>query len=108
MHGFDDPKDPDTVKIIEEKWHARIRPFVRCIEVLLREVNPTGIAMGDMGNRYAILNGLLAHTLDLLQRGKIKNTSQFKEKLTDNFIFRTDAQNHMIFGDPAVRLRIPI
>jgi hypothetical protein len=106
LHGFDDPNSPDSPRIMGEKWHPRIQPFVGALESLL-QVNPTGMAMGDMGRQYNFLNARLTDAFDLLKRGKIRNTSQFQAGLSDTFIYRTDAQNYMIFGDPAARLRIP-
>jgi hypothetical protein len=42
-----------------------------------------------------------------LRKGKIKETPEFYRKLVSTIITRDDAQNYMILGDPAVRLRIP-
>lgn len=101
LHGFADPKSPHIL----DRWHSRIVPFVDAVDKLLK-VQPTGLAMANMNKRYDITNALLTSTLDRIQKGKIKITPDFHTKLAEAFITRSDAQNYMIFGDPAVRLRI--
>ena len=102
LYGFDDPDSPHLL----EFWHPRIAPFVKAVDTMLR-VQPIGQAMAEMSKRYDIGNALLTSTYDRLQRGKIQVTPQFLTRLASAFITRSDAQNYMIFGDPAVRLRIP-
>jgi hypothetical protein len=101
LHGFADPSDP----YILDRWHPRIEPFVRAVDILLK-VQPAGLAMAAMSKRYDIGNALLTSTVDRLQRGKIQITPEFHARLVDAFITRNDAQNYFVFGDPAVRLRI--
>jgi hypothetical protein len=102
LHGFDDPNDPSIL----EKWHPRIAPFVFAVNTLLKETNPIGMAMVEMNKRYDITNAILTSTLDRLARGKIRINSDYFSRIADTFITRSDAQNYMVFGDPAVRLRI--
>lgn len=102
LHGFDDPESPHLL----DRWHPRIAPFVRAIDMLLG-VQPVGLAMADMNKRYDLGNALLTNTIDRLQRGTIAITPEFHSRLVNAFIMRTDAQNYMVFGDPAVSLRIP-
>ncbi len=101
LHGFDDPKSPYPV----ERWNVRIQPFLKSIEALLN-VMPIGLAMNDMNTRYDIENARLTLMYDRLQRGKVKDIIDFQLKLSDSFLSRTDAQNYMVFGDPAAHLRI--
>lgn len=101
LHGFADPKNPHIL----DRWHPRIAPFVDALNVLLK-VQPVGLAMASMNTRYDITNALLTSTYDRLQKGKIKMTADYHALLADAFISRSDAQNYMIFGDPAVHLRI--
>lgn len=102
LHGFDDPEAPHVL----DKWHPRIEPFVYALNELLR-VQPAGLAMANMNMRYNVMNARLTSTFDRLQRGKLQVTPEFRNRLGDAFILRSDAQNYMIFGDPATRLRIP-
>jgi hypothetical protein len=102
LHGFDDPDDPHII----ERWHPRIAPFVRSVETLL-QMQPVGLAMSDMNKRYDLGNAQLASTYDRMQKKKIKLTPEFHASLVNAFITRNDAQNYMVFGDPAARLRIP-
>jgi hypothetical protein len=62
--------------------------------------------MAEMNKRYDITNAVLTSTLDRLKRGKMQISSQFYSRIADTFITRSDAQNYMIFGDPAARLRM--
>lgn len=102
LHGFDDPNNPHIL----ERWHPRIAPFVKIINMLLA-VQPIGLAMADMNKRYDLGNAQLTSIFDRLKRGKIQMTEDFQIRLANAFIHRSDAQNYMVFGDPAVRLRIP-
>jgi hypothetical protein len=102
LHGFADPQN----RHILDRWHPRIEPFVHAVRTLLR-VGPTGLAMANMNKKYDIGNALLTGTFDRLRKGKLKLTPDFYTRLTSTFITRSDAQNYMIFGDPAARLRIP-
>ncbi len=103
MHGFiDDPNHPDII----DRWHRRIEPFVSALNSLL-EVQPVGLAMASMNKRYDVQNAMLTNTYDRIRKGKQKVTPELHERLSDSFITRSDAQNYMVFGDPAVRLRIP-
>ncbi len=102
LHGFEDPESPHLL----ERWHPRMTPFVKAVDTLLK-VQPSGIAMADMNKRYDLTNAQLTSTFDRLKRKKLEVTEKFQIQLANAFIFRSDAQNYMIFGDPAVRLRIP-
>jgi hypothetical protein len=102
LHGFTDAEDPHIL----ERWHPRIEPFVDAVNQLLR-VQPSGLAMQDMNNRYSVCNALITNTYDRQKRGKLKWDAALEARFLDNWITRGDAQNYMIFGDPAVRLRIP-
>lgn len=102
LHGFADAEAPHTL----DRWHKRIAPFVRAVNQLLG-VQPSGLAMEDMHKRYSICNALITNTYDRQRRGKLKWDAELEARFLDTWITRSDAQNYMIFGDPAVRLRIP-
>jgi hypothetical protein len=102
LHGFADPGEPQTL----DRWHTRIEPFVAAINRLLG-VQPSGLAMEDMNNRYSVCNAILTNTYDRQQRGTLKWTDELGRRFLDYWIIRSDAQNYMIFGDPAAHLRIP-
>lgn len=102
LHGFADAADP----FILDRWHTRITPFKKAVDQLLG-VQPSGLAMEDMNKRYSICNALITNTYDRQRRGKLKWTDSLRKRFLDNWIVRGDAQNYMVFGDPAARLRIP-
>jgi hypothetical protein len=102
LHGFTDATAPETL----DRWHNRIQPFVSAARMLL-DVQASGLAMQAMNERYAALNTLLANTYDRIQRGTMQWTPTSQARFLDSWITRGDAQNYMIFGDPAARLRLP-
>lgn len=102
LHGFADPNNP--IPALGERWNARIEPFLQSIFRML-SVEPVSYAMADMSTRYNTTNAQLSATFDLLQKKpdfQVPHT-----QLVDLFLTRSDAQNYMIYGDPAVCLRIP-
>lgn len=102
LHGFDDPENPHLL----ERWHPRIAPYKKAIDILLK-CQPTGLAMADMNKRFDLGNAVLTTTFDRIRRGRLTLTPELNERLSSAFILRSDAQNYMVFGDPAARLRIP-
>jgi hypothetical protein len=101
LDGFDDPDAPHPVG----PRHPRIEPFVFAVTELLR-VQPAGLAMANMNARYNIENVRLTNIYDRLQRRRLEWTPEVRRRLGDAFILRSDAQNYLVFGDPAARLRI--
>jgi hypothetical protein len=101
LHGFDDPDSPHLI----EPYDMRIAPFAQALNKLLR-VEPVGRAMEDMNQRYTVTNAQLTGAWDRLQRGRIQATPEFWSRVASTFITRSDAQNYLVFGDPAARLRI--
>lgn len=102
LHGFADPSEPHTL----DRWHARIAPFKKAVDQLLG-VQPTGLAMEGINERYALCNALLASSYDRVQKGTMTWTDESLASLLDTWITRGDAQNYMMFGDPAASLRLP-
>jgi hypothetical protein len=101
LHAFDDPNNPFTI----ERAHPRLEPFASALDSLLT-VHPLGLALERMNKRYAVGNALLSSLLDQMQRGLVVN-EDLQARIADIFIFRSDAQNYLVFGDPAARPRIP-
>ena len=101
LHAFTDPDDPN----IFDRWHPRIVPFKTAIEGLLN-VDPCGRSMEEMNNQYSVGNAFLSSTYDRLQKQPTKWTPEMKTRFVNAWIRRNDAMNYLIFGDPAVRLRI--
>ena len=103
LDAFDDP-NPNP---FATKWHTRMAPFVSAVKTLMGDFNPVGIAMEDMNKRYNVCNSLLTSCLDeqrrLLAIGKPLEWKEFFDQIVEVFILRSDAQNYMVFGDPAVR-----
>jgi hypothetical protein len=102
LHGFADASQPHTV----DRWHTRIAPFKRAVDQLLG-VQPSGLAMEGINERYSLCNALLTSTNDRIQRGTMTWTEEAKAGFVDTWITRGDAQNYLIFGDPAASLRLP-
>jgi hypothetical protein len=101
LHGFDDPELPFPTGL----WDRRIAPFVQALNRLLA-VEPVGRAMATMNDRYSTTNAILTGAYDRLRRGRVQQTPEFWSKLAETFVVRSDAQNYLVFGDPAARLRI--
>jgi hypothetical protein len=62
--------------------------------------------MAEMHGRYNYTNGILTGVYDRIQRGRLEVTPAYRAQLASTFVTRSDAQNYLIFGDPAARLRI--
>ncbi|HOC00653.1 MAG TPA: hypothetical protein PKM43_18140, partial [Verrucomicrobiota bacterium] len=103
LHAF---ADPETREILD-RWHTRIEPFLAAVDRLLADGQASALAMEDMAHRYTICNTLITNTYDRERRGKVKWTPKERASFLDNWITRSDAQNYMVFGDPAARLSIP-
>lgn len=102
LHGFADPNEPPTA----DRWTARIQPYLQAVDRLLG-VQPSGLALEGMSKRLNVANQLLMIYYDRQRRGTLDVTADSNRRLVDHWIFRSDAQNYMVFGDPAARLRIP-
>ncbi len=76
-------------------------PFRNCIGRILRG-EPVGHATKDFSEKYAALSATLADQLDETRPAPRPDD----EKLAWTWIERNDAQNYILLGDPAVRLRI--
>jgi hypothetical protein len=102
LHAFTDQDDP----YIMDRWHARISPFVHAVNMLLG-VQPSGLAMETMNQKYSVCNAMLTNAYDRQRRGRLQWTPDLVRRFVDTWIIRGDAQNYMVFGDPAARLRMP-
>jgi hypothetical protein len=76
-------------------------PFHNCIERILRG-EPVGHATKDFSEKYAALSATLADLLDETRPGPRPKD----EEVAWSWIERNDAQNYVLLGDPAVRLRV--
>lgn len=103
LHGFTDPKN----RHLRDRWHRRIAPFKSAVEGIVT-VDPAGLAMKLMNERYVASNAVLTSFYDRQQRGAIAWTPERRKRLVDQWIVRGDAQNFMVLGDPAARLRVPV
>jgi hypothetical protein len=103
MHGFTDAASPDIL----ERWHNRMAPFVHAIDEIL-SVQPAALGMQMMNDRYTTTNAILSGTYDRQRRGTLTWTDELAARFIDTWIIRSDAQNYMVLGDPAARLRIPL
>ncbi len=99
LHGFDDPDDPD----LGERWSPRLKPFMDALQTLLT-VQPVGLALQNMNVRFNNANAYLTNIFDT---SGFNIRPDLMPRVASTYIFRNDAQNYMVFGDPAARLRIP-
>ena len=102
LHGFDDPTKSDE---IIEKWNNRITPFITCCESIL-SMEPIGRSLTELNKRYDTINAILTNIIDQAKKNRIGLSTNFYSRLTDLFITRSDAQNYMVFGDPAVNVKL--
>lgn len=102
LHGFNDPENPYQANL----WSSRITPYKKAVEVLLG-CQPVGLAMSDLNKRFDYANAQLTLSFDRMVRRKQVLTPTQRKQLANTFIFRSDAQNYLVFGDPAASLRIP-
>lgn len=100
--GFTDAQRP----MLTRRWHSRIAPFRSAVERLL-EVTPAGFALEKMNQKYATTNAILTNQYDEEKSGEIVWSADTRATLVDTWLSRGDAQNFMVLGDPAARLRIP-
>ncbi len=77
---------------------AKFRNFLT--RVMIGE--PVGHATKDFSDRYAVLSAELLGNLDETQPGPKPSDAE----LAWAWIERNDAQNYVILGDPAARLRV--
>jgi hypothetical protein len=101
LHGITDPADV----YLTDRWSPRIAPFQQAVDQLMN-ARPPGLAISDLHARANICNAQLTATYDRIQRGSYPQADNFKVRLANLFITRSDAQNYMILGDPAVQLRM--
>jgi hypothetical protein len=66
---------------------------------------PLGAAMEYFNQRYAALAVALTSQLQLV-RSRVIPDDAFKTELMSNWLEHNDARNYVIFGDPAVRVRM--
>jgi hypothetical protein len=102
LHGFTNARAPD----IDDRWHNRIQPFVSAVTQLLA-LQPSGLAMQDMSKRFNVINATFTATVERQRLGKQQWSPEKKASLLDRWLIRGDAQNYMVMGDPAARLRLP-
>lgn len=98
-----------TIGHVERAWGSSIvtggagpqlLPFANTIGAVLDGL-PVGYATKDFNERYAVLSVDLSSLLE-----EIGNGAQVPDQeLAQAWIERNDAQNYVILGDPAVRLR---
>jgi hypothetical protein len=82
---------------------AQLLPFENLIGYILAG-KPVGHATKDFSERFASLSAELLNLLDRTQPGDPPS----EESLAWTWIERNDAQNYVVLGDPAVRLRVDL
>ncbi len=80
---------------------AQLQPYRNLIGRILSG-EPIGNSTKDFSDKYAALSAELLSRLDATQPGEVMN----EKDLAWTWIERNDAQNYVVLGDPAVRLRV--
>ena len=101
LQGFDDPKNPNPLS----EYNNRITPFIDSCRSLLSG-EPAGLALEEMNKRYDIENAIISNRIDQARKGRIEFSEEFYSKIAEMYILRSDAQNYMLLGDPAVKLSL--
>ena len=82
---------------------AQLQPFRNLIGRILSG-EPVGNSTKDFSDKYAVLSAELLSELDESQPGGKPKDSELAWK----WIERNDAQNYVVLGDPAVRVRVDL
>jgi hypothetical protein len=101
LQGFDDPNHPNPVS----EYDNRITPFIDSCRSLLSG-EPLGRSLEEMNKRYDIENAIISNRIDQARKGRIEFSEEFYSKIAEMYILRSDAQNYMLLGDPAVKLNV--
>ena len=59
-----------------------------------------------MNKRYDIENAIIANRIDQARKGRIQFSEELYARIAEEYILRSDAQNYMLLGDPAVKLNV--
>jgi hypothetical protein len=62
--------------------------------------------MTAMNKRFDVGNAGLANAFDQQRRGNLPDRPEYMRRLVRSFITRSDAQNYIVLGDPAVYPRM--
>jgi Peptidase family C25 len=101
LQGFDDPNNPNPLS----QYDNRITPFIDSCRLLLSG-EPVGQSLEEMNKRYDIENAIISNRIDQARKGRIEFSDEFYSKIAEMYIIRSDAQNYMLLGDPAVKLNV--
>jgi hypothetical protein len=93
---------------IERAWgysflsggEAHLLPFQNAVGRILAG-QPVGLAMKDFNEKYAVLSANVSHIVGQLEFGRLIPDTELARLWTE----RTDAQNYVVLGDPAVALK---
>jgi hypothetical protein len=80
---------------------TQLQPFRNLIGYILSG-QPVGTATKDISDKYSVLSAELLSKLDETQPGDKPSDKD----LAWTWIERNDAQNYVVLGDPAVRVRV--
>jgi hypothetical protein len=87
--------------IVTPKAGPQLTPFRNAIGRILTG-QPVGFAMKDFYERYAALSSSLNSTLEEIGYGAVVPD----DELAMSWIERNDSEGYIVFGDPAVQLRV--
>jgi hypothetical protein len=93
-------------KELETLWSNRTEVFSQAVSAILA-TQPIGLALKELYDRSALIDAQVANLYDRLKRGRLQPNQDLYRRLVSMFLGRSDGQNFMIFGDPAIRVRIP-
>ena len=101
LHGFTDPDDLRVGQV----WSPRLVPFLTAVEQVLHG-QPVGLSMARLNERVHETDDRITELIDDLYSGKVTSTPAFRATLGRTFVFRSDARNYMVLGDPAARVSL--
>ena len=93
----------EAAKILPPGVGTQLQPFRNLMDRILSG-EPVGNSTKDFSDKYAALSAELLSKLDETQPGDKPSDNE----LAWTWIERNDAQNYVMLGDPAVRVRVDL
>ena len=95
---------------VERAWASSIEPpgvgpEIEPFQTALRSIlagDPVGMALGGFKDRFGISSGMLSTLL----AAKLNQSNVDDQKLADTWTLQNDSGAYLLFGDPAIRLRL--
>ena len=110
LHAFVDPEAPDLI----EAYSPRLEMFTSAVDTVLGYPpehprggpQPVGLAMRQINRRFDSGNYTLSIAVAQAGDDSLSDLPEDRRKLMREWIARSDAQNYVVLGDPAVYPRM--